>query len=201
MKLAKLILSTTALAVLTSSLTGQSTFVFENSSTTIGAGLSGQSSGSFTVGGIEITATAMPGQTFNATGSGFGINHTNSGDDTDGFDFGNTTGEVAEFFTLEFDQAVNLVSFDVSSWGASDEAVLTDGATTVATISSTGVTSLSNYQLGASSILTVSTTAGTYSNGWSFDSITVTAVPEPGSFALLAGFCGLVFVMLKRRGS
>jgi hypothetical protein len=179
---------------------GQATFVFENSGTTIGGALSGQSSGSFAVDGIEITATASIDE-FNATGSGFGINQSASGDDTDGFDFTETAGlGVAEGFTLSFDQAVTLISFDVSSWNAGgDEVTLLDGATTIGTITSTGSTLLGNYALAHGSSIIVNTTAGTYGNGWSFGSITVSAVPEPGSFALIAGCLGMVSIMLKRR--
>jgi len=175
----------------------QTVFVFEGSGSTIGAGLSGELTGSFTVSGIEITATASEAN-FNATGSGFGINQAASGDDTDGFDFTNGT-DNSEGFTLSFDQAVYLNSFSVSSFGSSDEVTITDSANSVATITSTGSTSLGNYLLGSGSTLNVSTTAGTYGNGWSFDSITVTAVPELRAYALIASLVCLTAVMTRRR--
>jgi hypothetical protein len=41
----------------------------------------------------------------------------------------------------------------------------------------------------------VGATAGTIS----IDNLSFTSVPEPGTYALLAGLTGLVFVMLRRR--
>lgn len=198
MKLTHTLLTAAALSCFVYSAPAQTTFVFGNNTTTIGAGLDGASTGSFTVGGIEMTATTSV-DIFNATASNFGINQSASGDDTDGFDFTETSGPgIAEGFSLTFDTDVQLVSFNVSSWNSGfDEVTLMDGATTVATITSTGVTALSNYALSSSSTLTVTTTAGTYGNGWSFESITV--VPEPRTYVLLAGFSALSFVMLRRR--
>lgn len=181
--------------------TAQSTFVFEDQTTTIGSGLDDASSGSFTVSGIEISASSLSGP-FNATASNFGINQPTGGDDTDGIDFAVGGGAAfAESFTLSFDQDVLLNTFDVSSFGASDEITLLDGGFTVATITSTGETSLGDYNLSSSSLLTVETTAGVFGNGWSFDSITVSAVPEPGTYALLAGTMALGFIMIRRRRS
>jgi hypothetical protein len=200
MKLTQTLLTAAAISCFAYSASAQTTFVFDDDSTTIGAGLDTQSTGSFTQDGIQITATASTDE-FNAAGSFFGINQSASGDDTDSFDFTEAGGPgIAEGFTLSFDQDVQLVNFAVSSWSAgNDEVTIMDGLTLVATISSTGVTSLGNYALSGSSPLTVMTTAGTYGNGWSFDSITV--VPEPGTFALLAGFAALGFVMLRRRSA
>jgi len=200
-KLTHTLLTAAAISCFAYSASAQTTFTFLDDTTTIGSGLDGSSTGSFTVSGIEITATANDG-VFNGTGSGFGINQTAIGDDTDGIDFAIPADApgIIESFTLTFDQAVILNSFEVSSFGASDEITITDGASTVATITSTGLTSLGNYNLGSSSTLSVTTSAGTYANGWSFDAITVTAVPEPSSFALLAGCFALASVMIRRRG-
>jgi hypothetical protein len=199
MKLTQTLLTVAAMSCFASFTSAQTTFIFEDHGTTIGAGLDDSASGSFTVDGIEMTASTSA-DNFNATSSGFGINQSATGDDTDGIDFATSSDEgIVESFTLVFDQAVTLGNFVVSSFGASDEVTLTDGANTVATITSTGLTSLGSYSLGSSSTLTVTTTAGSYGNGWSFDSITVSAVPEPGTYALLAGFSALSFVMLRRR--
>jgi hypothetical protein len=201
MKLTQTLLTAAAIGCCALSASADTTFTFYDSSTTIGAALSGQSSGSFTVSDIEITATAST-DTFNATGSGFGINQAAGGDDTDGFDFTETAGDgIAEGFTLSFDQDVYLVDFSVYSWSVAngDEVSIMDNTTLVATITSTGSTSLGDYLLSENSELTIMTTAGIYGNGWSFDSITVSAVPEPSTFALLSGFCALGFVMLRRR--
>ena len=92
----------------------QIVFEFDNQSTTLGAGLDGQTGGTFTIDGLEVTIAANTGA-FNATSSGFGINQTASGDDTDGFDFRNADGPgVSEGFTFSFDKDVLLVDFDVS---------------------------------------------------------------------------------------
>jgi hypothetical protein len=202
MNLKQTLLAAAAISSLACIASADTTFIFDDESTTIGAGLDEVSSASFTQDGIEITASAST-DLFNATSSNFGINQAASDDDTDGFDFTQTSGEgIAEGFTLSFDQDVYLVDFSVSSWNTGgDEVSIMDGTTLVATISSTGTTSLSDYLLSSSSELSVMTTAGSYGNGWSFDSITVSAVPEPSTFALLSGFCALSFVMLRRRST
>lgn len=166
-------------------------FTFEDSSTTIGMSLDGASSGAVTVGGIQMTITANDG-VFNATSSDFGINGSKSGDDTDGFNFSSIVlgvDGVAEGFTFQFDQNVLLNNFDVSSFstGSPDMISIVSGASSIATVSTTGTTSLGDFALAANTDVTVLTTSGLYGNGWSLDFIEVsaaTAVPEPSSIVL-----------------
>jgi len=175
-------------------------FVFMNDSTAIGMALDSQNSGSVTQGGVEMTATAGPGP-FNATGSFFGINQSAGGDDTDGFDFEESGGPgVAEMITISFDADVFLESIRVSSFGSSDEVTVSEGMNTIAVVSMTGMTSLGSYALSANTPFAIATTAGSYGNGWSLDSLTistVTAVPEPTTFLPLLAV--LIGTALSRR--
>lgn len=174
---------------------------FENQNSTIGAGLDNQTSGSFLIDGITISVNSASGP-FNATASGFGINQAASGDDTDAFDFTEMAGPgIAENFTISFDQAVILNNFSVSSFGSSDQIEILAGPALLATINTTGTSSLGNFVLPALTNLSINTTAGSYGNGWSFDSIEVTAVPEPSSFVLFAaGTCASLAYRKRRKG-
>ena len=178
----------------------QTTFEFGNNTNAAGSFFAGKITDSLTQDSIALTMTSLTGDAFNATADGFGVNQTAGGDDTDGFDFTETAGDgVAENFTISFYQDVTLISFGVSSFGVADEITIFDDGITVATISGTGASSLGNYLLDSSSTLSITTTAGTYGNGWEFESITVSAVPEPGAYALLASLCGMACVALRRR--
>ncbi|NCF91257.1 MAG: PEP-CTERM sorting domain-containing protein [Verrucomicrobiaceae bacterium] len=176
-------------------------FQFDNQTTAIGIALDNQTSGTFGVGGIQMTATASTG-VFNTTADNFGINQQASNDDTDGFDFTEGGGSgVAEGLTIKFDQNVLLENFDVSSFNAgNDQISLKVGASNVATVTGTGTTSLGNFALTANTDLLISTTGGIYGNGWSLDSIEVSAapVPEPSSM-LLAGGLTLLLIGHRRR--
>ncbi len=181
---------------------GDITYVFENATTTIGGGLDGMASGSFTQQGVQMTATSFvtnEASVFNSTNTGgFGINQTGSGDDTDGFDFtGANAGEEAEGLILSFDQNVDLVSIDIGSFNAgNDEITITVGGTTVATITTGGLSSLGDFSVAANTDVEIITTGGVYGNGWSLNSFTVT--PEPGSLSLLA-VAGVMGLRIRRR--
>ena len=177
----------TCLLATASSAQADIVYEFRDQSTTIGAGLDGQTTGSFTQAGVTMTATVAisSGGTFNGTQDFFGINQTASDDDTDGFDFTETAGPgVAEGLTLSFDRTLNLEAIAVESFGAQDEITITSGGSTIATITSTGSTSLGSFTLAANTPVEILTTAGDYGNGWSLVSFTVT--PEPSAISLLA---------------
>ncbi len=162
-------------------------YEFRDETTTVGAGLDGQTTGSFLQGGVTMTATVAlsTAGTFNGTGSFFGINQSAPGDDTDGFDFTETAGPgVAEGLTLSFDQTLQLEAIEVASFGGADEITITSGGSTIATITSTGSHSLGSFTLAADTDVEILTTAGSYGNGWSLVSFTVT--PEPSGISLLA---------------
>ena len=185
---------------LTATLSAQTIFLFGNQNNGPGGFFDGKDEGSYTEGTIEITMISLLGDPFNATTGGFGINQDAGGDDTDAFDFTNGSSGLTENFTISFDQDVILNSFEVSSFGASDQVLIVDDTTTVATITSSGVTLLGDYFLSASSTLNINTTAGSYGNGWEFEAITVTAaVPEPVTYALLASMLALASVMVHHR--
>jgi len=96
--------------------------------------------------------------------------------------------------TFSFDKDVTFESISLSLFGDTDEAFLTIGATTI-TIDSGSFTFAPGVTLAANTDATFGFQAG---NGFQLESLTV--VPEPGTFALLAGFFALASVMYRRRG-
>ena len=129
--------------------------------------LAGQSGPvSFTNNGMVATFTASDG-TMNRTASGFGLNSTIPGDDTDAFD-------VGEWIDVTFGSGVTLTTLSVSSWSTAngDEATLYVGGTNSAIITNTGNHAL-NICVAAGEVLRISCSAGTIGNGWSLEGIAV----------------------------
>jgi hypothetical protein len=130
----------------------------------------------------------------NQTASSFGINvetTTCGGAEDSALIDGGCIGESIQ---IVFNHSVLLNSLRVSSFGATDQGLVTIGATTI-NITNTGVLSLGNTFLSAGSPWSVAFTAG---NGFSLDNFVVTdTVPEPMTLLLVGS--GLVGVCVRRR--
>lgn len=133
---------------------------------------------------------------FNQTGTGFGLNSSAStveGDDTDEFD-------ENEGFTFSFDTTVLLQNVTVSSFGGSSAGAISfDGGSTIASITATGMTSLSDTQVLQGTVLRFTSTGSGSTDQFSLDSLTVSAVPEPSTYATLGGLAILGFAATQRR--
>jgi len=161
-------------------------FNFRDTSAGPGVDLDGVASGSSTLGNVTLTMTLFPDGVFNQTTSGFGINAVTSADDTDEFDAG-------EGFTFSFDHNVTLDSVAVSLFGSGNSGRISyDGGSVIGTITSTGTTILNSPLITSGTVLRFESLVGAFS----LDSLTVTAMPEPETAALLggAGTLGLVFL-------
>lgn len=159
---------------------------------------------SLTQSGLTATLTALPATynepplravVLNQTASSFGINvvdTTCGGLEDSAVIDGGCTGESV---SIVFNADVILQSLVISSFGSTDAGKVTIGASTI-NLLSTGTHSLGNTSLAAGSPWSVAFTAG---NGFSFDSFTVTAVPEPASLTLLGvGLLGIGRQVVRR---
>lgn len=166
--------------------------------------LDGSSTITLTKGGITavLNGGATTGSTtvFNQTSSGFGLNSndgvTGTSDVTNQLD----DGEGQESVAISFLSPVFFEAVSVSSFGGDDAGLVTflktSGNSTVG-ISATGSTGTAGVQIDLGELVLVQYTA-TEGNGFSFDSFTVTAVPEPSSLAPLA-IAGLLIARRRRR--
>jgi hypothetical protein len=211
MELIQKLLSVAALSCIASFASAQTTFVFDDGSSTGAAGLaleafaagidgasmSLNTSGTYAQGGFTLSAGTDFG-TFNLTNSGFGPNDTVSEDDTDFFD-------GSESMVFSFDTAGTFSSIDFASLDDAPETAilsfaggntfnLLDGITSDIAVSGNDFFDSINESFTAGQLITLSISGG---NGWTLESLTV--VPEPGTYALLAGFSALAFIMLRRR--
>lgn len=214
MKISQKLLLASAVCCLSYSASAQTEFIFDDGSSTGAAGLalegftsgvdnasmSLNTSGTYTQGGITLSADTDFGD-FNLTNSGFGPDQTGSVDDSDAFDTDNGN----ESMVFSFDVAGTFQSIDfalldddpefaVLSFDGGNTYNLTDGVGSTVPVSGNDVFLGINESFTAGQLITLSISGGSH---FTLESFTV--VPEPGTFALLAGMSALSFVMLRRR--
>lgn len=164
------------------------TFNFRDTLTGPGKDLDGVASGTATVETVTVTMVLFPDGVFNQTGSAFGINAAAGTDDTDELDTG-------EGFTFSFNHNVTLDSVAVSLFGSGDAGRISyDGGDVIGTISATGTTVLNSSIITGGTLLRFESLSGAFS----LDSLTVTAMPEPNTFALFGGAGALGLALLRR---
>jgi len=145
------------------------------------------------VGTLGITATALLDD-LNVLSGGLA-------DGSNGYD---ASGEGTTFV---FDKDVTITALDWSSFtpGGSDSVTLFNGAANLGTFSDGTVSGTIDFSDTNPATMSIEVFAGdAFTIQWAggefqLESMSLTAVPEPGTFGLLAGFLGLVSIMLKRR--
>ncbi|QQL45755.1 hypothetical protein [Sulfuriroseicoccus oceanibius] len=151
-------------------------------------------SGSYSLGGVEVTVSANIGSV-NATSSGLGINHPSAGDPTAQLD----TVNAVEILTFIFNKDVLFESVTIAGVGASDAlGVQFDGGATTL-LDSSGEHVFGTF-VAAGQTVTLAAAAPddpTPNNGVGITAFTVTAVPEPSAAGL--ALCGGLGLMLRRR--
>ena len=149
----------------------------------------------FTDGANSAIATFIPtGGDFNSNASDFGI-----GDDQiDG---------TNEIVTITFDNPIefNFIDFGGVGSNVADGARLTIGGTSTNLFTGVaGFSGASDKYTPASPIAlaigqSIIVTGSSATSSFDIQTISVSIIPEPNTYALLAGFCALGFVMVRRR--
>ncbi len=213
MKFTTTLLTLAAISCNLSLATAQTTFVFHDGGSSLGstgsAFTDAEASIQDTVNGITLTAEAFLDATSTAnslygTNSGsFGINNSNT--DASSLDDGDRFDNLGGIESMEFSFNVNgtFQSIDLRFIdSASNEAILSfDGGNTYDLNTSndeTGDTFTINesFTIGQKITLQISPLASAGEN-FSLESFTI--VPEPATYAVLAGILTLGYVMLKHR--
>lgn len=173
---------------------GQTTFVFGNLN---GGGqaaidLDEKASGSTTMGGLTLTAAANTGIFNSAATTGFGINAAAAGDSTTEFD---TYTGGADSMTFSFSMPVTINTIDLNAFGAGDTGFFTYSGGTIP-IATDPFPFVQTITLAANEQAMFGATTGSFG----LQSITVTVVPEPSTYAMMGlGAALLVGVQRFRR--
>lgn len=144
-------------------------------------------------GTLGVTASALSDD-LNVTGSGLQ-------DGSSGYD---TAGEGTSF-VFDTDVRIDFLDWVSFTSAGSDSVSLSSGSTTIGTFSEGSVTGTTDFTSTNPATMAIDVASGDaftigYDSGDFFlGQMGVTVVPEPGTFALMAGFLGLVSIMLKRR--
>jgi len=214
----RLSIASSLFALLALSASAQVTFIFHNGSDLDTLGPVGttfddtEGAAQYTQEDITLTAEAFldgisAGTDLNGSGSdGFGVNAV--GGDTATARLDVTTGVGTESIVFSFDVAGTFDSIDlryIESSGEEEGLLVFDGGNTyqLNSVTATGsediVTVGESFTAGQSITLTLHGSAATGTN-FALENFTVTsAVPEPSSFAALAGLAMLGFVGSRRR--
>jgi hypothetical protein len=214
MKLTKTLLTAAALSCFAYSASAQTTFVFDDGSSTGSTGLALEAfasgvdaasmglntSGTYTQGGFTMSAGTDFGD-FNLTNSGFGPDQAGGIDDSDAFDTDNGNESMifsfdiaGTFQSIDFALLDDLPETAILSFAGGNTFTLTDGVTSTIAVSGNDVFLGINESFSAGQLITLSISGG---SDFTLESFTV--VPEPGTYALLAGIAALGFVMTRRR--
>lgn len=191
----------------------QVTFVFHTGSALGPAGTAlddNAGAGTYTLSDITITMEAFTdgvsaGSTLNGAGTGFGVN--GSGADTQTQRIDNEFGD--ESIVFFFDVGGTFDSIDlryIESSGTEEGELAFDGGNTyqLNSVTATGSTDVAaigeNFTAGQRITLRVHAGAPASTN-FSLESLTISPVPEPATYATLAGVVMLGLAAFRRRGS
>lgn len=134
------------------------------------------------------------GSTLNSTASAFGINASETGDDTAYFD----TNNGQEALWVSFNRDVTIKSITVASFTAGN---VETGAYQVASGSLVDFTASGTYSIDTvltqGSFFKVTAINEGGGNGWSLTSFTVEAIPEPAAVSMLS-LGGLLTLIIRR---
>lgn len=208
MKLTKTLLTAAALSCSTYSASAQTTFIFQNGTITTETGLvfdDEEGSIQDTKGGFTLTAEAFldgvsTGTEFNGAGSGFGINAVGTGDETQRFD--NDLGDESMVFSFDIGGTFTSIDLRYVSTAFNEAVLIFDGGGTYELNNTTALSGDDDFNIGevftAGQTITLAI-SGSAALGENFSLESFTVVPEPKTYALLAGITALGFVMVRRR--